>query len=98
MFAALHRFQTKMKGVLYAIILVVVALLVFGLYAKARGIQSVNFIEHQAASASQSTELLESISQHLAGIEQEIAGLRKETCLQSAGFNQSKIQECESTR
>ena len=81
--------------VTYLVILVLLALLVFGVYAKVKGVQSVGFIEDQASSASQSTELLQDISESLAGIKEEVAGLRKETCLQRAGFVQSRIDECE---
>lgn len=59
----------KIEIVLVLIILTVVSLLSFGIYAKFRGIQSVNFIESQSESSSEMTDLMRDIADSLNGIE-----------------------------
>jgi hypothetical protein len=69
MFAGLRRLKIKIEVVLVLCILVIVGLLSFGVYAKFRGIQSVDFIEDQSESTTVMTELLRNISESLNGIE-----------------------------
>lgn len=69
MFASIRRLKLKIKIVIYLCVLIVVSLLSFGIYAKVRGIQSVNYIETQSESTSVMTELLEDIAKSLNGIE-----------------------------
>jgi hypothetical protein len=82
MFAAIRRLKFKIKLALYLTVLVIVSLLAFGIYAKVRGIQSVNFIEDQSESTSEMAELMRDIADSLNGIEIQLCeqGENPEDC------------------
>jgi len=88
MFAGLKRLKLKVTIAIYVLIAVILLLLAFSIYVKVRQVQSVDYIQHQSASTSEMSVLLQDISS-------ELQGLRKETCLQRMGTTADSHPNCE---